>query len=72
MRNAPLAQAIDDSTSTTAGTVIAVSADGLDIACAKGALRILEIQRDGGRRMSVRDWLNARPTLAESLTGKPA
>lgn len=66
------AQAIDDSTSTTAGTVIAVSADGLDIACAKGALRILEIQRDGGRRMSVRDWLNARPTLAESLTGKPA
>ena len=66
------AHAIDDSTSKIPGTVIAVSADGVDIACRNGALRILEIQRDGGRRMPVRDWLNARSALAHSLTGKPA
>lgn len=66
------AHAIDDATATTPGTVIGVSASGLDVACGNGALRIVEIQRDGGRRMHVRDWLNARPTLAESLIGKSA
>ena len=35
--------------------------DGIDVACADGILRIHEIQRDGGRRMAVRDWLNANP-----------
>jgi methionyl-tRNA formyltransferase len=66
------ARAIVQSTSKPPGTVIAATAAGIDIACADGVLRISEIQRDGGRRMPVRDWLNARPTLAESLTGQLA
>jgi methionyl-tRNA formyltransferase len=66
------ARAISQATSSVPGTVIAVSAAGIDVSCAEGVLRISEIQRDGGRRMPVRDWLNARPTLAESLTGLQA
>jgi methionyl-tRNA formyltransferase len=66
------ARAISQATPKAPGTVIAASAAGIDIACAEGVLRIGEIQRDSGRRMPVRDWLNARPTLAESLTGQLA
>ena len=47
----------------TPGTLLAASRSGIDIACAQGALRILEVQRDGGRRVSVGDYLNARPDL---------
>ncbi len=46
------------------GEIVAFAAEGLDIATGDGVLRLLEIQRDGGRRMPVRDWLNARPALA--------
>ncbi|MGA8276701.1 MAG: methionyl-tRNA formyltransferase [Rhodanobacteraceae bacterium] len=45
------------------GTVIAAEADGIDVACQVGVLRITELQRPGGRRMPVGDWLNARPDL---------
>jgi methionyl-tRNA formyltransferase len=63
------AQALPLPAHDRAGTVIGVTAAGLDVATADGVLRILEIQRDGGRRMSVRDWLNARPDLAQSMVG---
>lgn len=44
-----------------AGTVIEASPkEGLVIACGKGAVRILELQPTGGRRMSARDFLNGR------------
>ncbi len=49
------------------GEVIAVGPDGIDVATADGVLRLVEIQRDGGKRMRVRDWLNARPDLAATL-----
>ncbi len=42
------------------GTVLAASRAGLDIACGKGALRLLQVQRDGGRPVAVADYLNAR------------
>lgn len=45
------------------GEVIGLGTDGIDVACGEGVLRITSIQRDGGRRMSVADWLNARPEL---------
>ena len=53
------------------GKVVAVTCAGIDVACATGILRILEIQRDGGRRMPVRDWLNARPELVQTLLDCP-
>jgi len=42
------------------GTVLAAGRAGLDIACGEGALRLLSVQRDGGRPISVADYLNAR------------
>ena len=45
------------------GTLLAARREGIDVACGQGTLRILEVQREGGRRMAVGDYLNARPDL---------
>jgi methionyl-tRNA formyltransferase len=45
------------------GTLLACTRDGLDIACGDGVLRLLRVQRDGGRPISVADYLNARADL---------
>ncbi|MEO5623968.1 MAG: methionyl-tRNA formyltransferase [Dokdonella sp.] len=42
------------------GSRVATHRDAIDIATGDGVLRIRELQREGGRRMPVRDWLNAR------------
>jgi methionyl-tRNA formyltransferase len=42
------------------GTVLAASADGIDVACGRGAVRVLSLQPAGGRAMSARDFLNGR------------
>jgi len=39
------------------GTVMAVEPDGIVVACGEGALRIIELQRAGGRRLAVRAFL---------------
>lgn len=38
------------------GQILACGADGIDVACAKGVLRILELQRAGGRRLSAAEF----------------
>ncbi|MBB3226409.1 methionyl-tRNA formyltransferase [Luteibacter sp. Sphag1AF] len=50
----------------TPGSVIAASKHGIDVACAEGALRILSLQRSGGRRIGAADYLNARPELRQA------
>ena len=45
------------------GTVLVASRDGIDVACADGALRIGLLQRDGGKAVSAADFLNAHPQL---------
>jgi methionyl-tRNA formyltransferase len=42
------------------GTVLAAGRAGLDIACGQGALRLLRVQKAGGRPISIGDFLNAR------------
>ena len=51
------------STDAPPGSIVAASRDGIDIACADGVLRLLEVQRAGGRRIAAADYLNARPEL---------
>jgi methionyl-tRNA formyltransferase len=63
------AQALPTAHETAPGSVLRYTAEGIDVACADGILRIREIQRDGGRRIAVRDWLNARPGLADTAGG---
>jgi len=44
-----------------AGTVLEVSRTSVRVACGVGALELLEVQRPGGRRQPVREWLQAAP-----------
>ena len=48
------------------GSVLMAHKSGLDIACGQGALRLLQVQRDGGRPMPIADYLNARSQLRPS------
>jgi methionyl-tRNA formyltransferase len=50
-------------TNANPGTIVAANKSGIDIATGNGVLRVLELQRAGGRRMSAADFLNARPAL---------
>jgi methionyl-tRNA formyltransferase len=56
----PIAQATD----AIPGSLVATHRDAIDIATGDGVLRIHELQREGGRRVAVRDWLNARREAA--------
>jgi methionyl-tRNA formyltransferase len=57
------ADVIPGAPGAAAGTLVAATREGLDIATGDGVLRIRELQRAGGRRMAVLDYLNARPDL---------
>ncbi|WP_242112688.1 methionyl-tRNA formyltransferase [Luteimonas aquatica] len=46
------------------GSVLALGREGLDIACAQGALRIRTLQREGGKLITAADYGNARRDLA--------
>ncbi len=60
-----------DGADAPCGTVVAASAkEGLIIACGEGAVRVLELQPAGGRRMSARDFLNGRK-LAKGMRFEP-
>lgn len=52
------------------GVIISAARAGIDIACAAGTLRLLEVQRAGGRRMDAGDYVNARPQLRPSSCGQ--
>jgi methionyl-tRNA formyltransferase len=46
------------------GSVLQAAQSRLEIACGEGALRLLRVQREGGRVVDVADFLNARRDLA--------
>lgn len=45
------------------GTLLAATREGLVVACGEGALRLTQVQREGGKPQPVADFLNARPQL---------
>ena len=45
------------------GDILAVTDDGIDVACAEGALRLTEIQLPGKKRLAVADILRGHPDL---------
>ena len=52
------AQALDTSTAAAPGQVLAASAqDGVLIACGQGVLRVTELQKPGGKRLAVAEFL---------------
>jgi methionyl-tRNA formyltransferase len=60
------ARALPSHTERAAGSVISANKNGIDVATGDGVLRIREVQRAGGRRMPVGDYLNARPDLTRA------
>ena len=53
------------------GTVLAVDADGIAVACSEGALVFTELQKPGGKRLSAAAFLQGFPmTVGQVLTGK--
>ena len=49
------------------GAVICTGADGVDVATGAGILRVLSLQRPGGRAMSAADYVNANPLEGETF-----
>jgi methionyl-tRNA formyltransferase len=45
----------------TPGQVLAADDNGIEVCTGEGSLRLLEVQRPGGRRMAAADYLRARP-----------
>jgi methionyl-tRNA formyltransferase len=55
------AQILAEDSGKPPGTVLAAGKAGIDIACGQSVLRLLALQRDGGRVQSASEYLNARP-----------
>jgi methionyl-tRNA formyltransferase len=54
------------------GTVLATDKSGIVMACGQGALRILELQLEGRRRLSAQEFLMGHPNLLRcQLMGEP-
>ncbi|HEY3761887.1 MAG TPA: methionyl-tRNA formyltransferase [Verrucomicrobiae bacterium] len=51
------------------GEVIQADGNGIIVACGKNALRILELQLEGGRRMSAKEFLAGHTLIAETRLG---
>ena len=51
----------DAATSGAPGTILGADADALVVACGRGALRIRELQRPGGRRLRAAEFLAGHP-----------
>jgi methionyl-tRNA formyltransferase len=51
------------------GTVLAVGAEGVTVACGEGALCLTELQRPGGKRLAAREFLQSAPPLLHQRLG---
>jgi methionyl-tRNA formyltransferase len=54
------------------GTVVRADSGGLVVACGEGALAVRELQRAGGRRLNVADFLSGNPIETGSRAGASA
>lgn len=46
------------------GTIVSANADGIVVSCGRGLLNLLEVQIEGGRRLSAADFLRGHPLNA--------
>ena len=63
------ARAEDGDATQAPGTVLAADAQGIVVQCGQGRLRLLALQRAGGRRLSVADFLRGQPLAAGTVLG---
>jgi methionyl-tRNA formyltransferase len=57
------AMAVPGRAGAAPGSVLAAGREGLDLATGEGALRLIAVQRPGGRVVPIADYLNAKPAL---------
>jgi methionyl-tRNA formyltransferase len=53
--------AMSDKSSSVPGEILEVDEQGIVVACGQNALCILELQREGGRRMNARQFIAGHP-----------
>lgn len=61
------AEALDETTNQTPGTVLAESRDGIDVATGDGVLRVKQLQMPGGKSLDAGQFLNAHSLLGVQL-----
>jgi methionyl-tRNA formyltransferase len=59
-------------TAAPAGTVLGADAQGVRVACGQGVLRILQLQRPGGKRLLAADFLRGFPLQPGQVLHNPA
>ena len=52
------------------GEVVSVNEDGITVACGIGALRLTELQRPGGKRLTARQFLQRKPISMGTFFGR--
>ena len=60
------ASALAETATAVPGCVLKAGREGIDVACGDGVLRLLTVQREGGKPLAARDYLNARPALRDT------
>jgi len=55
-----------------AGTILAIDASGVHVACGEGVLCLTQLQRAGGKRLAAADFLRGFPLAAGQRFGAPA
>jgi methionyl-tRNA formyltransferase len=60
---------IEEGSSAVAGSVLRADKTGIVVACGQGALRIQQLQKEGGRRLSAQEFLAGHPLQPGEVLG---
>jgi methionyl-tRNA formyltransferase len=63
------AQALSQAANQPPGTVLQASGHGLDVACGEGVLRLLQLQKPGGKRLAFAELLRGQADWQGSVLG---
>jgi len=63
------AQVLPEDSDQAPGSVLQVSEQGLDVACGEGVLRLLQLQKPGGKRMAVAELLRGQADWQGTVLG---
>jgi len=61
------ARALTVTSNQAPGKIVATRSEGIDVATGGGLLRLLRLQRPGGRQLSAAEYLNARPLAPDNI-----